>query len=306
VVLLGFDPGWQMPHPLDVAADEAAARGSPLVVVTVSRAEEYQELGLSSVPELGENWRTWTASEGRRLLRAAARRARERHPGLAVSILALPAEEVRAGNEPFDTAGLLVIGGPNRFGIRPFGLNSTSRMLKTAVSCPIMVVPGGGSQSQRAPGGQPVVGAVGWGRAAVEVIRVCQDEAVRRHGDLHLVRVVADRPGEDRTVTMRRAAAEVSALVEQAGAVATTTWDLVLSRRPVAATLRERAAGAQLLVLGTRPGSASGLIPDAVTRQLLDDCPCPVLMLAPPDRENTPRESDLHPAGGRVPDGGAD
>lgn len=316
-VLLGFDPGWQMPHPLDVAADEAAVRGSPLIVVTVRRLEEYQDLHLSSLPEMGENWRTWTASESRRLLRVAARRAQERHPGLRVSVLSPGPEEVRPGIEPFDDARLLVIGGPNRFGIRPFGLNSTSRMLKTAVTCPILVVPGGVARAEQPRGHAPVaggvadvpgpvVGAVGWGEAAVEVIRVCQEEALRRGADLHLVRVVADRPGEDRTVLMRRAAHEVSALVERAGAAADTTWDLVLSRKPVAATLRERAARAQLLVLGTRPGSASGLIPDAVTRQLLQDSPCPVMMLALPTRANARRERDLRPAGGRAPDGGAD
>ncbi|GLY29705.1 universal stress protein [Kineosporia sp. NBRC 101731] len=289
-VVLGFDAGWQLPHLLRIAAREAQLRGAGLSIVTVARPEQFRDVSqLLSLGGSEKDWWTWSASEVRRSQRAAARKVRAQHPDLPISLTYLGEGDVHPSGEPFTSATLLVLGGTNRYGRIPFGANSTGGLLMRAVNCPTLVVPGSELISQTAGAGRehddydngPVVAAVPAGDRGVEIIREAEAEMSRRGGELQILRSFEPKTGETSSQARQNAAEEISRQVEQAGVPTDTHWIAILSDQTPLAAVRQQMTDAGVIVLGGSSVAADGPAIDAQTHDMLDSCPCLVLILPP-------------------------
>lgn len=287
-VVLGFDADRPAPHLVRIAAREAALRGVGLSIVTVARPSQYRDV--SQFLNLGgseQDWWTWSGSEVRRTQRTAGRSVRSQYPDLPVSLTYLGADDLHSPGEPFTAATLLVLGGTSSFGRRPFGPDSTGGRLMRAVGCPTLVVPGSELISQTAGVGGgadpydmgPVVAAVASGSRGVEVIREAEAEMRRRGSELHLLRAFECGPGETHADALGNAEADLTAQVQQARLRTETRWTAVLADQEPVAVVREQMPSAGVLVLGGRSGAASDPVLGDRTRDLLDSCPCLVLLL---------------------------
>jgi nucleotide-binding universal stress UspA family protein len=237
-VVAGFDGRWQNGDLLRTAASEAGRRNLGLTVVTVLRPPPTVDRDPRAA-ESGEARASVLA--GRRLNRALDG-LREQFPDLDLQGSCLPEAAVRAGRPPLDRAAVLVIGTRGQFDDRALHLESVSRGLFKAARCPVLAVP----EKRRRPAGPPyVLAAVSDSPRDEAVLSEARSEAERRGCELRLLHV-GDAPGP-------------SAGVE------------------VAPQVLEAAAAAEVLVIGGRAGALSGLVRDSVSRQVLEDPPCPVL-----------------------------
>lgn len=140
--------------------------------------------------------------------------------------------------------------------------------------------------------GRIVVGVDGSANAA-EAVRWAIDEARHRGDDLEFV--VACAPPDVIGVLGARFPVERVEDVEARGAEALERWlaEAVPDGAPeraartvrcgqAAAVLRDRAADATLLVVGTRGlGGFRGLVLGSVAQQCVQDAPCPVVVVPP-------------------------
>lgn len=191
-------------------------------------------------------------------------------------------------------ADLLVVGRRGRGGFAGLLLGSVSQQCVEHAPCPVAVVPADASS----PGagevgvGDVVVGVDGSGGAEA-ALRWAAEEAGRRQARLAVVRTwwtPIAVPPEGVAISPRDAAAFVEqaehALREVAERVladvdpAPAEVELEPIEAPATGGLLRRAAGAGLLVVGSRGrGGFTGLLLGSVSQQCAEHAPCPVVVV---------------------------
>jgi nucleotide-binding universal stress UspA family protein len=277
-LVLGFDGGPRMQNLLRVAADEAVRRQASLAIVMVSQAA--LDPGLDASGRRSAEQRA-EASAHRQLIRAAES-VRARHQHVPVTTHHLTEEEARATAYPLSSAQLLVVGTIGRHGRRAFSPESISRVLLKAVRCPVLVVPlnvpmDGGDGRRRF-----VTAGVGDGPYGAAVIRAARAEALRRGSDLRLFHAYRDQSEEAPANGLRRAADLVGRAVAAAEIALGKRDSVFLGHEDPAIALIRQTREAELLVIGSRPGSLSGRDQESVGLEIVGKLHCPLLVIPDP------------------------
>ncbi|MET9447095.1 universal stress protein [Streptomyces cinerochromogenes] len=284
-LVVGVDGSEPSMRATDWAADEAALRGVPLRLVHASLWERYE--GTSLAQDLAEPAEQVMAED---IVRAAARRARTRHPDLEVSAEILPEEPESALVREGQYASLLVLGTRGRSGIAELLLGSVSLTVAAYAPCPVVVLRGS-HDNQAVPGtrGRMVVG-VGDAPQESAAVRFAYEEARRRGVPLEAVRAwrcpVCEAVGEPDDPHGVQSAEEKSAETLKA-ALADAPEGLELHPRTVEGPAHKVLLGASydadLLVVGSRrsPG-ALGLQLGRVAHSVLHHAACPVVVVPQP------------------------
>ncbi|MFF4537177.1 universal stress protein [Streptomyces aureus] len=288
-LVVGADGSEPSLRAVDWAADEAALRGVPLRVVYASLWERYEGTALAGEHRPSEEVR---ADD---IVGVAARRARKRHPDLAVSTAVLAEEPeyalVREGRE----ASALVLGTRGRSGFVEMLLGSVSLAVAAYADCPVIVLRGGHDSHVAhvadATARRVVVGVGESGKDSA-AMRFAVAEARLRGASLEAVR--AWRCPAHESVDHPLLAGEPARLHEEQ---AVTTLDEALTGAPADLDLRRRTVegparhvllaaseGAELLVVGARrrPGRL-GLQLGRVAHGVLHHAACPVVVVPEPE-----------------------
>jgi nucleotide-binding universal stress UspA family protein len=275
-VVVGVDPGRRADGVVRVAAREAARRGLTLAIVTVARHSQDRSRGLEGlVADDG-----WSEAVARRALADAYDALGDVDGRVPTVTRRLWNDEAGPESEPLRSAELLVVGSRGRHGQIAFGLPSVSRKLLKSVRCPVLAVPESDAAafSPVDASGQVVAG-VGEHPWDAVVLATAAREAAARGTDLHLVHGYVAQMDETLTAGMRRAAQHATHATEGLDPGPGTSVTLMLTQEPPATALLRQARGAQLVVIGSRPGALSGLVLDSVSRAVLEAPPCPVLVV---------------------------
>jgi nucleotide-binding universal stress UspA family protein len=91
-----------------------------------------------------------------------------------------------------------------------------------------------------------------------------------------------DLPAETPDQGLRRAADVVARAIAATDVTPGDRTSVLLSQDDPAAALSQRAGDAVLLVIGSRPGSLSGLVLGSVGREILNSHSCPMLVVPDP------------------------
>ncbi|WP_134655386.1 universal stress protein [Streptomyces sp. H23] len=277
-LVVGVDGSESSLRAVDWAADEADLHEVPLLVVFGTLWERYE--GAALARELG---RPSTEMKADDILKAAARRARQRHPDLVVTTETVPDEAehalVRAGRN----ASMIIVGSRGRSGVADRLLGSVSRTVAALSDCPVVVVRG--NHDNRALGGRHdrIVVGIGAGETSASVLRLAFTEAHLRQVPLAAVRAwrcpaheTVDHPlltGEPARLYEERAAKELETALENAPS------DVAVGRHtvegPARAVLPAASAEAGLLVIGRRVHGRLGRVAHAV----LHRSACPVVVV---------------------------
>ncbi|MGW0080367.1 universal stress protein [Streptomyces sp. NPDC003393] len=280
-LVVGVDGSESSLRAVDWAADEAALRGVPLRVVYASLWERYE--GSALARDLGRPDGRVLADD---IVRAGARRARDRQAGLPISMAALPEEPVYALVREGKNASALVVGSRGRSGVANVLLGSVSLFVAAHADCPVFVVRGGNDNQARVPVHGRVV--VGVGEASKAAVDFAAREAARRGVVLSAVR--AWRCPAHETLDHPPLAGEPERVFEEQAteALQTALRDLppeveVQPRTvegPARRVLLAAAHEADLLVVGARrrPGRF-GLQLGRVAHTALHHSPCPVAVV---------------------------
>ncbi|MCM4084851.1 universal stress protein [Paractinoplanes hotanensis] len=259
-VLVGIDGAAPAEAALDWAVDEARRRRAPLRIVHVLEWKPVASHELSGQTYVEVIW-----ASGNALVGAAARRAREIAPELAVrsdTLLGHPAEILTDATRD---AQLLVLGHRGRGGFAGMLLGSVSERVAGHASCPVAVVRG-----RSAPDG-PVVVGIDDSPAAEYVLGSAFEAAAIRASRLVVVR------------TPERAPADTT-LIEQDLAPWREKYPNVavearLTCAAPAAALVEASNGARLVVVGSRGrGPVRAALLGSTGLHLLRQAACPVLI----------------------------
>ena len=286
-VLVGTDGSWHSGPVLDVAAEEAAARQLPLLIVSVVRSlpdARASQLQRANGDDRARELTDW------RLLEAMSR-VRGRHPALEISTHRLPDADLPwriDGSGGLPEPRLLVVGARGCRDQPAFGLGTVSRDLLRATSCPVLVVPQSARQSRTNPAthADAVVAGLADDPLSGPVLRATADEAAVRRAPVEILHCYAAAHGESNEQARARATARSGELV---GAIrdADERWNtiphsVVVTNEPAADALSRRSAAASVLVLGTRgPAALAGLSPTSVSRAVVASARCPVLLVVP-------------------------
>ncbi|WP_375372442.1 universal stress protein [Streptomyces sp. CAI-85] len=285
-IVVGVDGSEPSLRAVDWAADEAALRGAPLRLVHASLwepAEEKNEDGSEGTTEYAES-----AATAEDIVRAAARRARLRHPDVLVSTEVVSEEPeyalVRAGR----TASALVLGTRGRSGLVEMLLGSVGLTVAGQADCPVIVLGGGHDNRVGAGEGGRVVVGVGETGTDSAALRFAVQEARLRRARLDAIRAWRCPPHE--SVEHPLFAGDPARLHEQ---YAADVLELALKEVPPEVDLRRRTVegsarrvlldashGADLLVVGARrnPGHL-GLRSGRVVHAVLHHADCAVAVV---------------------------
>lgn len=279
-LVVGVDGSEHSLRAVDWAADEAALRGVALRLVHASRWERYEGPALAD----GIGGPAGEVS-GEDILRAAALRARRRHPGLDVATDVVPEEPEYVLLREGRRSSAVVVGTRGRGALAHALLGSVSLTVATRARCPVVVVRGGAEDRAAGPGRDRVV--VGVADTPTAAVRFACEEAARRRVPLTAVRAwrcpshdPLDHPllaGDPEQVHAARAAAELEAALADAPA------DLETHRRtvegPPGQVLLETSQGAGLLVIGRRDPQHLGPHLGRVAHRVLQHGDCPVAVV---------------------------
>jgi nucleotide-binding universal stress UspA family protein len=180
---------------------------------------------------------------------------------------------------------LLVVGTRGQGRMGRWLLGSTSVAVASHAPCPVLVVP----RDARPDG--PVVAGVDGSAGSAQVLVHARAEAAREGRSLRVVSAVPPLPsvlGEDpgaadrerrRLADARRVVAD---LVQAAGVDSLKSVDVSVEADGAADVLRRQAGMARLLVVGSRGhGQVHALLLGSVSRSVLHQSPCPVLVVRP-------------------------
>ncbi|MEW9547371.1 universal stress protein [Nonomuraea sp. NPDC050783] len=257
------------------AGAEAALRGTPLTVahavaswVCENNGGHYTEV------------RRWLREGARTVLAAAEDRVRRGHPGVEVTAVLLPGDPRTALIEAAEDAELLVVGSHGVGGVRGLLIGSVAHGVAAHARTDVVLV----HERPEASRGEVVAGVDG-SAEGLRVLDFALAEAGARGVRLRAVQAwawphpvgfgPADRDGEQdvlrelRTLLAGRRGRhpDVEVVAE------------VVHGHPVE-VLKEAAAGADLLVVGTRGhGRLAGMIIGSVSQALLHHAPCPLAVV---------------------------
>jgi nucleotide-binding universal stress UspA family protein len=273
-IVVGYDGRWQNRTVLTAAAREARWHGLPLTVVTVLRSHG----GLGDGPRGPHPDDAVSGRAARRRNREAVDELARLSPDVLVRGHCIDEEDVRAGEPPMSSAALLVVGARGQYEQPALQRYSISDILFRAAHCPVLAVPDTRSPHRPTRARPVVLAGISEHPTDLAVARAAMAEAVRRGGDLHLVQSAADYAGEHPSEPQPLHPGLVTHLALPAGAPMPTISVFRTAEPPLPA-LRRHAAAATVLVVGGRAGALRGLVRDSVTRELLQDPPCPVLAI---------------------------
>lgn len=285
-VVVGTDASPASRAAVELAAEEAWSRGTSLHVLAVTEPARGNGLDLSAVMRL-----RGTARVDAEAVRAAGMTAAlSRCPGLEVTGAVVPATDEAGADqavlvrEELEDCALLVVGARGGRGAPAFAMGTTSGVLVTVSSCPVLVVPAVlplpetvvGDGSPPAADARPVLACVDV-RHPVPVLTA----AVLEAGNRSLPLVVLHVAGGPEPVDVLRA--RISDLVSTVVPATTSTEVRVVAASvvtgSVATTVLEAARDAAVLVVGSRGTLAlAGLALGSVSHEVLRDAPVPVLV----------------------------
>ena len=305
-VVVGVDgsPGARLA--LAWALSEAARRGATLLVLSAFPVESYWLDPYFLDPGRIEAVRQETETRSRDAVGEALREPEVAAvPGAAavpVHVLAVPGPVAPALVQHSATADLLVVGSRGRGGVRSTVLGSVALHCAASADCPVVVVhPAAGGARTGASGPRVVVGLDDspHGRAALSTAVA---EAVRRDARVQAVlayevpnywsemyAALTPPPGERRAQALERARRlvedvltddEARGPVHHEGLV-----DVSVQEGPAGEALIRDAAGAELLVVGSRShGTLQGMLLGSVALHCAVHAPCPVMVVRPAAR----------------------
>lgn len=283
-VVVGVDVPETCSQAVRWAADAAARHGVPLRLVHATDEAMGRPFG-----DADDTTRELLvgASQAAPLLEQAVAAVRERHPELEIGQEAVVGDAVRSLLDRQD-GSLLVVGTGRRNALSEIVLGSTSLAVAMHATSPVVVVPPA-DQETAEPHGVVMVAVDGSSDSAVAARVACAEAAALG------ARVVAVNTWAleivDGYVVTESDAAEYAAvqdrqtqLVEQVLAPARAAHpevpvDIEVLNGPVARTLLERSASADLLVLGSRGrGGFAGKLLGSVSHRVLRGSHCAVLI----------------------------
>ncbi|MGW0080332.1 universal stress protein [Streptomyces sp. NPDC003393] len=280
-LVVGVDGSEPSLRAVDWAADEAALHAVPLRVVYASLWERYE--GSALARDLGKPDAQVLAED---IVRAGARRARNRQAELRISMAALPEEPEYALVREGRNASALVVGSRGRSGVVNVLLGSVSLFVAAHADCPVIVVRGSHDNQARMPVHGRVV--VGVGDASAAALRFAVQEAARRGAVLDAVRAwrcpaheTIDHPllaGSPERVYEEQAAEVLEAALRD------LPPEVKVKRRTVEGPARKVLLGAaydaDLLVVGARRHTGRfGLQLGRVAHTVLHHSACPVAVV---------------------------
>ncbi len=280
-LVVGVDGSEPSLRAVDWAADEAALRGVPLRVVYASLWERYE--GSALAHSLGKPDAQVLAED---IVRAGARRARDRQAGLPISMAALPEEPAYALVREGKNASAVVVGSRGRSGVANLLLGSVSLFVAAHADCPVIVVRGGNDNQARVPVHGRVV--VGVGEVSAASVHFAAQEAARRGAVLDAVRAWRCPAHETIDHPLLAGAPERVYEEQAAEALEAALRDLPpeakVQRRTVEGSacrvLLGAAYDADLLVVGARRRAGHfGLQLGRVVHTVLHHSPCPVAVV---------------------------
>jgi nucleotide-binding universal stress UspA family protein len=274
--VVGTDGSAQAALAVRWSADEAEVNGAELVVVLVwSYLDQYH-------PDRSDAFDT-AYSEDTARAALAAWVSEELGPHAAVQQRVVNDLPVTGLLEVGDAADLLVLGSRGRGGFEGLVLGSVSERVAQLATSPVAVV-----RSPAAVRGGRVVAGIDGSARSQTALHWAAAEARARNAPLDVVH--AWRPPLLSPFPVGSTASDHAAL-EAAGrtvldaavhdpALAGTDVRAHLSHDRPARALIERAAGAGLVVVGTRGlGRVAGTLLGSVSRQLLHHAPCPIVVI---------------------------
>jgi nucleotide-binding universal stress UspA family protein len=289
-ILVGIDGSDTATAALHWAAAEAELRAVPLVIANVytARVGGYPtELPVTVFEVLRK--------DSAQILAEAGADVRERHPEVQVTTVTRSGGAIPLLVQEAHGKELAVIGSRGLGGFTGLLLGSVGMGLATHAPCPVAVIRGDAAiPVSGAPA--PIVVGVDGSHEADQAVQAAFHEAQLRRSPLRIVHCWQD-PTTDRFTTAAGRSGSLAEFDEQAWkdrAAATLDESLrearnafpevpveavVDWRRPTVALL-ERAAGAQLLVVGSRGrGAFKGLVLGSTSRVMIQHAPCPVLVV---------------------------
>ena len=287
-VVVGVDGSDSALDAVGWAAREADRRHLSLRVVHAFGWPDTRHVG---DPGLGVDYREVLQRTAREVLAAATAAAEETVPGLAVDpqmIVGYPGAVLRS-----ESAGarLVVLGDRGLGGFTGLLLGSVAIEVSAVAGCPVVVVRG----PVPAPAEGPVVVGVDGSPTSEAAVGFAYEAAATRGVPLVAVHVWWDLMVDPTFAPMldwdALEAEEREVLAERLAGWGEKYPDvhvqrLVMHDRPARALL-EQAAGAQLVVVGTRGrGGVAGLLLGSVSHSLLHHAPCPVAVVR---ADGTPR-----------------
>jgi len=211
------------------------------------------------------------------------------HTGIEVHTALRYGHPVRTLLYESANARMLVLGARGRHGLAGLALGSVAATVSQHAHCPVAVIRGNAEPDPS----WPVVVGVDGSPISEDAVAVAFDQASSRHTALIAVHAWSEIPEHgqfaivDRPAELRRIeAAERQLLAEQLASWREKYPDIpveqVVVSQPPTAALLERAAGAQLLVVGSHGrGGFTGMLIGSTSRHLLHHAPCPLLVVRP-------------------------
>ena len=282
-VVVGVDGSDSALDAVRWAAREADRRRLPLRVVHAFGWPDTRHVG---DPGLGVDYREVLQRAAREVLAAATAAAGETVPGLAVDpqmIVGFPGAVLRS-----ESAGavLVVLGDRGLGGFTGLLLGSVAIEVSALGECPVVVVRG----PAPAPPEGPVVVGVDGSPTSEAAVGFAYEAAATRGVPLVAVHAWSDLMADPTFAPLldwdALEAEEREVLAERLAGWGEKFPDVEVQRlvrhdRPARALLAQ-AAGAQLVVVGTRGrGGVAGLLLGSVSHSLLHHAPCPVAVVRP-------------------------
>ncbi|SEM27767.1 universal stress protein [Nonomuraea pusilla] len=257
------------------AAREAALRGVPLTVAYAmprwaieTRSGRYADVA------------AWMRDGCDTVLAAGRERARREQPELEVVTAALPGDARDALTRAAEDAQLLVVGSHGVGGVRGMLIGSVAYGVTAHATCDVVVV----RALPSLPRGEIVVGVDGSPRSRA-VLEFAFAEAELRGAELRAVHAwawprpegfdPADPESErDEQLVLKETLAGFGDLHPDV-----TVIEELVHGHPVE-VLRQAAAGADLLIVGTRGyGTFAGMVLGSVSQAMLHESPCPLVVV---------------------------
>jgi len=273
--VVGCDGSRESQNAVVAATREASRRGCELVLLAVVETQRFWPDGLA--------WAIRFEVEATLEAEAAADlalvKAVSEDPTVPVRIMIMKDLDSPELAELVGQAGLLVLGRQGAGGQVAFSLGTVSAELARGFHCPILVVHDGRpSQRQRFVSECAVFAGMDTDGGAVSV---AVSEAIIRGASLVVVHAVPH--GKDvEPVVIEKAWRRYQAALKEARFPADVPARLMITQDDPVRALLHRVGAGDLLVVGTRgQGRLAGLVNGSVSRKILDQMTCDVMVVPP-------------------------
>lgn len=276
------------------AADEAAARQVPLRLVHAVVTSPFAYTGGPAIPQ---SYFDAMGNDGRRQLIEVEKAIRHAHPNLTVEADLQMADPVPMLIAESDNARLVVLGSRGLGGFTGIVVGSTAIALVAHAHCPVAVIRERAAADTVQTDGPVVVGVDG-SPASESALAMAFDEASVRGAELVAVHTWIELPSDqayayahqffDNWAALETREEEVLAerLAGWQEKYPDVTVRRVVTRDPPVRGLLDRAAHAQLLVVGSRGhGGIRGMALGSTSQALIYHATCPLLIVRPTGTE---------------------